>query len=169
MLTARDLWTLSRDELEGVLARGYAVTPIDLADHAYFGVSLGLPAVIERLTWKTFAKVFIAEADGTVSGLNVRLEQRGVDGELLPRRDRAGAPVTFGPFAVHRSAPGVLLDYGARAAWWQPLGRLRDPLVAVNEGSTDLLLGTSRLAVAGRQLATPSWFTLERRARWPLP
>lgn len=167
MLTAKDIARLPRDGLEALLAGGHPVTPDDLAGHAYFGVSLGLPALVERLTWKVFAKAFF-HAGGAVAGCNVRLEQHGVEGPLVPRRDARGEPETFGPFVVRPSARGVLLDYGASAPSWSPLARLRDPLVAVNAGSTDLLVGTTRVAVPWGEARTPSYFTLERRAPWPL-
>ncbi|MBM4358669.1 MAG: hypothetical protein FJ096_11235 [Deltaproteobacteria bacterium] len=167
MLTARDIASWPRAELERLLANGHPVSPQELAGHAFFGVSLGLPRLIERATWKTFAKVFLANGDGSVHGMNVRLEQRGVDGPLEPRRQGDGRPVTFGPFAVRVDAHRVVLDYGAFAPAWHPLARLRDPLVAVNSGSCELLLGTTRLALPWGEAQTPSYFTLERRAPWP--
>ncbi|MEZ4315095.1 MAG: hypothetical protein R3F14_44340, partial [Polyangiaceae bacterium] len=56
---------------------------------------------------------------------------------------------------------GLLLDYGARHPAYHPLARLRDPIVAVREGSVDLLLGATYLAIGGG-VKTPSFFTLER-------
>jgi hypothetical protein len=55
----------------------------------------------------------------------------------------------------------VLLDYGAAHPAWHPLARLRDPVVAVEAGSVDLLLGASWLDL-GARIRTPSFFTLER-------
>lgn len=167
MLTASDVAPLPLDALEDLLAKGHPVTPEELAGSVFFGVSLGLPALVERLTWKTFAKAFYVEGSEIV-GCNVRLEQTGLDGPLRPRRNARGEPVTFGPFVVRWRERGVVLDYGARNPRFGPLAHVRDPLVAVNRGSTELLLGTSRLAVGWKELATPSWFTLERRERWPL-
>jgi hypothetical protein len=167
MLTAKDVAALSTDGLEALLAQGEPLAPEELAGHTDFGVSLGLPKLVERLTWKVFAKAFYRTGTKVV-GCNVRLEQHGVDGPLVPRRDARGEPETFGPFAVRRASRGVLLDYGAGTPPWSPLGRLRDPLVAVNEGSTELLVGTTRLAVPWGEARTPSYFTLERRAPWPL-
>ena len=56
---------------------------------------------------------------------------------------------------------GVLLDYGA-VRRWQSTSPLRDPLVAVNPGSAELLLGWSYLELPGAQLPTPSFFSLRR-------
>jgi hypothetical protein len=162
---------MRRDELAAAIAGGHA---IDLAAlrGPYRGVSLGLGAVIERLSWKTFRKRFwLDEASGDVVGHNERLEQTGLDGPVTPQRDRRGAIVSFGPFRVvplpeggtpFHCRAGLLLDYGARHPAWHPLARVRDPIVAVNEGSLDLLLGASYLDLGGIEPRTPSFFTLER-------
>ncbi len=169
-LAREDLWRLTRAELAAVLANGH---PIDLAAlrGPFRGVSLGLGGFIERLTWKTFRKRFwLDERTAEVVGHNERLLQNGLDSAPEPQRDAKGRPVTFGPFLVRPLPPdgtpfhcraGVLLDYGARHPAWHPLARMRDPLVAVNEGSTALLLGASYLAL-GASVRTPSYFTLER-------
>ena len=41
---------------------------------------------------------------------------------------------------------------------------VRDALVAVNPGSTDLLLGALYLELGGKRARTPSFFTLERES-----
>src|SRR5262249_49341771 len=131
---------------------------------AYRGVSLGLPPLIEALTWKTFVKAFVASSVGArVQGWNVRLMQTGVRGPSVPRT-RAGVPVTFGHFAVKPDTrgPGLLLDYGSSSRnKLPPLRWLRDPIVAVNAGSAKLLLGRSYLQWGARRWGTPSYFTLE--------
>jgi hypothetical protein len=161
--TAADLRRLPRGELAALLAGGHPVEPEALAGWIYRGVSLGLPAAVERLTWKKFAKVFV-RGEGGVQGWNVRVaKDPDLDAPVRPLR-RRGRPVTFGPFAVVPAERGVCLDYGARHGRLHPLGRLRDPVVAVNAGSADLLLGRSDLALGGARLPTPSYFTLERDA-----
>ena len=169
-MTREDLWRMTRADLAAVLSAGHA---IDLATlpGSYRGVSLGLGALLERATWKTFRKrIWRAPATSDLVGHNERLLQTGTDAPPEPQRDRKGTPITFGPFLV-RPLPadgtpfhcraGVLLDYGARHPLWHPLARLRDPLVAVNEANPDLLLGASYLALGGA-VRTPSFFTLER-------
>jgi hypothetical protein len=59
---------------------------------------------------------------------------------------------------------GVVLDYGLAHPALHPMARLRDPVVALREGSSDLLLGASYLSLGGRLVATPSYFTLERES-----
>jgi hypothetical protein len=169
-VTVETLWSLSNAELARVLATGH---PIDAAalTGSFRGVSLGLPAWVDRIAWKVFRKVFVRGSAG-VEGYNVRLVQSPglapVSGRAAAQQVR-GRDRTFGPFrvtALPAAAPfgcraGVLLDYGAAHPVWHPLARLRDPLVAVVPGSTDLLLGASYLAL-GAGVRTPSFFTLER-------
>lgn len=166
-MNARDLWTASRKDLAAAIAKGRAIAPDVLAGHDYRGVSLGLPAFVERLTWKTFRKSFRRAEDGGVEGFNVRLEQRGTDAAPEPKRARDGSPVTFGPFSVVPAkktpfgcAEALVLDYGARHPAWHPMARVRDVLVALDDEGA-LLLGALYLD-CGVRLETPSFFTLER-------
>ena len=52
----------------------------------------------------------------------------------------------------------MVLDYGAFNAAWQPLGRMRDPLVTLPD-SDGLLLGTTLVAL-GPKITTPAYFCL---------
>lgn len=159
MTTTDDLLTASRAELAGAMARGHAFDPAELDGVVYRGISLGLPAWIERLTWKKFAKAFRRDRDGRLFGWNHRIVQDGLDRPWRPMLKR-GRPVTFGRFEVVTDARGgVVLDYrGAELA----LRTLRDPLVALRAGETELLLGRSLLALGGATVGTPSYFVLER-------
>jgi hypothetical protein len=164
------LWGMSNAELAAILADGHPIAPEALCG-SYRGISLGLPAWVDKVAWKAFRKVFRSE-DGVV-GHNVRLRPPArivpIDEEPAEPLLSRGQPVTFGPFRV-RALPaddpfgcraGLLLDYGAMHPPWHPLGLLRDPLVAVLPGSSALLLGASWLQV-GLAMRTPSFFTLER-------
>ncbi len=151
----------SRAQLRQRILEGYPVAPTALEGWAYRGTSLGLPRFVERLTWKTFQKTFWREpASGRLLGWNVRLEQDGLDAPSRPKLKR-GEPVTTGHYQVVRPeglrAPGgfdrgLIIDYGA----------LRDPLVAVEPGNSDLLLGVSYLALGPLCVETPTYFLLER-------
>lgn len=164
-MRASELWSRSVPELRRVMAGLYPVRPEDVAGHAYRGVALGLPRAIERLTWKTFMKAFVADA-GAVRGFNVRLHQdRDVRLDALevrPRTGRDGALEAFGHFLVRPALEEILLDYGVYAGRLDPMRALRDPVRALNEGDPTTLLGMSWLDVLGRRVDTPSWFTLER-------
>jgi len=156
---------MSRAELSEALEQGHAIDPAVLAGSRYRGVSLGLPGWVDRLAWKTFEKDFVPRSEGATAlrGWNVRLEQTGLDGPVVPRR-RRGEPVRFGHFDVHAREDGTLdLDYGTlRNGRFDPIRRLRDPLVALEAGSVTWLLGASDVSVRGRRVRTPSYFVLQR-------
>jgi hypothetical protein len=169
---ARDLLDASNDELARVLAAGFAIDARALDDTQYRGVSLGLPSTIESLTWKTFRKVFHRDpVTRSLRGWNVRMKQNGIDGASEPL-EKNGVPITFGHFevlpaegyAVPRGVErGLMLDYGlGNNHVLDPTGRLRDPVVALNEGDSTVLLGWTYVDIGGRAVGTPSYFTLER-------
>ena len=172
MLTLDDLLALDRAGLRRTLATGHDIDPCALDDTEYRGVSLGLPGFIERLTWKTFQKVFHRDPEtGALRGWNVRIEQRGLDAPSVPRL-RGGEPVMFGHYEVVeapgnrspiRCDHGLLIDYGrGQNGRFDPMSRLRDPIVAVNPGSVDLLLGWSYVDLGVSTVGTPSFFALVR-------
>jgi len=143
---------------------GLPVAAAQILGWQYRGTSLGLPSWIERLTWKTFIKVFHRDDGGRARGWNVRCHQP----EGRPKVER-GVPVTFGHFAIvdaadrYPVAPGaLLLDYGAGGnRRLDVTARLRDPVVALDDRG-DKLLGCSFLEIAGALVPTPSYFLLER-------
>jgi hypothetical protein len=172
-VAARELWSLGRRELARVLRQGHSIDEGALDDAEYRGVALGLPAWFERLTWKQFKKVFHRDPQtGVLRGWNVRIEQDGLDAPEWRPRLRRGEPVTFGhyhvvPLAGHRvprgCERGLLIHYGlGENARLDPMGLVRDPIVAVNAGSAELLLGWSYVAIGPLRFGTPSYFTLER-------
>ena len=170
MLTASDLMHMNRRELGDVLCNGYPIDPNALDDTEYEGISLGLPGWVERLTWKKFMKVFCR--DGPVlRGWNVRMEQNPLSAPWVAKI-RGGRPVTFGHYHVVSAAghpmpkpcdQSLLIHYGLGGnARWDPMRRARDPLVAVNPGSCELLLGWSYVDLGVTQVSTPSYFSLQR-------
>lgn len=171
MTSLREILELPAASLRELLATGHPIAPEALADFEYRGTSLGLPAAVERLTWKTFQKVFCRDQDtGLLRGWNVRVEQRGIGRPSQPCL-RRGQPHTFGHFAVvpldpvmaRRCGAGLLLDYGQGGnRTLDPLRWVRDPLVALTRGSAELLLGWTYLQLGALRLSTPSYFVLER-------
>jgi len=159
MLTAADLLGMSRAGLEAIIAEGHPIDPDAIADKEYRGVSLGLPVLVEKLTWKTFKKAFHRDRNG-LRGWNVRIEQTGLAPPFVTRQ-RRGVPWTFGHYAVEVRSTGLLLDYGRFAGRLDPLRFVRDPVVAVRQGDHDLLLGTTYLDLPTGRVATPSFFSLE--------
>lgn len=172
MITRADLLTAPRPELHRLMREGHAIEPTRLDDFEYRGISLGLPALIERMTWKTFQKVFHRDPEtGDLRGWNVRLQQLGLDADSTPKRTRSGEPVTFGHYLVAPLDPegvrgihrGLMLDYAlGKNARLDATALVRDPLVAVNEGSVDLLLGWTLVALGSAMVSTPSFFALQR-------
>jgi hypothetical protein len=171
MPTRDDVLRLDRRGLHALLRDGHPIDPRALDDTVYRGISLGLPAWVDRVAWKTFQKVFHRDpATGLLRGWNVRVEQHGVDAASVPVQ-RDGAPLTFGHFLVtdlaayrvpHACGAGLMLDYGRGGnAAWDVTRVLRDPIVAIEPGRTDLLLGWSYLDLAGVRVGTPSFFTLD--------
>ncbi len=150
-------------ELSSLLARGGPVRAEQLAGFAFRGTSLGLPALLEKLSWVTFQKAFVRDGE-RVRGWNVRVEQRGLGAPSKPLL-RKGAPFTFGHFLVEEAAAGraLVLDYGAYARPLDPLRTLRDPLVALDE-EAGLILGRTLIKLGPLLLPTPSFFALEREA-----
>ena len=151
-LTLDDLLSMDAEALHAIVARAHPLDLDALAGHRYLGVDLSLPAWMNRVLWKTFEKTFHRDpTSGVVRGWNVRLEQRGVGGPMVPMTDRSGRPKTFGHYHV-RSAEGHrfprgwtgphFLDYGVAGNPLFDVARFGyTPLVAVNEGSMELLLG----------------------------
>ncbi len=99
-----DFLALDRTQLAAALAQGHAIASDALANRVYRGVSLGLPAFVDRLAWKTFAKLFLRDrALKVLRRWNLRLEQTGLDGPLVPRQ-RKGVDCRFGHFRVEPAA-----------------------------------------------------------------
>ena len=170
---ARALRTASPAELRERIVNGYPVDPAALEGWAYRGTSLGLPAIVQKVTWKTFQKTFYREPvpGGRLLGWNVRLEQDGIDAPSRPKR-RDGQPVTEWHYEVVAPAGvptppgfdrGLIIDYSRGALPARGLMRwMKDPLVALAPDDADQLLGVSYLVVGGRCVETPTYFTLER-------
>jgi hypothetical protein len=146
-MIAADLLNLDRSALMDLLRSGHPIDPRALDDTEYHGVSLGLPSVVERLTWKTFKKTFHRDpSTGLLRGWNVHV----------------ASGKTWGHYQVvaprHRKMcdRGLLIDYGR--------ARLRDPIVALHQDDVTLLLGWTYLDLGITQVGTPSFFSLTRGA-----
>lgn len=171
-LTLDRLMSMDRDDLHDVLLRGHPLEPETLAGRMYLGVDLSLPDAARKILWHTFRKTFHAdEKRGVVRGWNVKMEQHGIDGPRVPLKNRRGEAVTFGHYHVC-SADGVSFPGGYRGAHFldygvagnSPLDPARlgyTPLVAVNEGSQDLLLGWEIFKIGPKLLPMPLYWALQ--------
>lgn len=175
MVTVEELRAADRHALMGLLVGGHPVDPRALDDSMYRGISLGLPPWALRLTWTKFGKTFLRDpSSGELRGWNVRMRQDGLDAPWTPLRDSWGARRTFGHYRVVDPAgfrvwpgtdSGLLIHYGQGGNRRRdPLRLARDPLVALGEGSSDLLLGWTFLDPGrGPLVPTPAFFCLLRQ------
>lgn len=166
MTTLDDLMGMGSKELHQVMLDGHPLQRAALADQQYLGVDLSLPGWARKLLWHTFRKTF--HQDGEVlRGWNVKVEQTGI-GPTTPRTNRRGQPITFGHYhvcdapAFPRGWSGTdYLDYGVAGNTFFDLARLgATPLVAVNDGSMELLLGWEVFRIAGRMLPMSLYWAL---------
>lgn len=172
-ITRGELRAMRRDELAAVVRAARPIPAGSLDDTQYLGVDLSLPDVVHRILWTTFRKTFHRDpATGALRGWNVRLEQRGEEGPQEPLRGRDGAAVTFGHYhllpAAGKRFPGGwrgqdYLDYGVAGNLPWDVARFGYcPLVAVNEGSAELLLGWEVFRVGGVFVPLPDYWMLVR-------
>lgn len=172
-LSLDDLLEMDSDALHEVMERGHGLDTSAMADTQYLGADLSLPPLLTKLMWKTFRKTFHKDpATGDLRGWNVRMEQTGVQGPRVPMTDKRGRPLTFGHYHV-KSAAGVrfprgwrgqhFLDYGAGGNPFLDFARLGyTPLVAVNEGSSDLLLGWEVFKIGPAFLPMKLYWALQK-------
>lgn len=172
-LKLEDLMEMSGAQLHRVMEEGTSPDEKLLEGQLFLGVDLSLPPLANRILWKTFAKTFWRDPESPeLRGWNIRVEQRGVGGEMVPLVGGDGHPRTFGHYRL-RSARGMrfprgwrgaaCLDYGAGGNRWWDLARFGlTPIVAVNRGESDLLLGWEVLRVAGGLVALPDYWALCR-------
>ena len=143
-----------------VFRNGHPIKTEQLDNTQYLGIDLSMPAWFHKYFWKTFRKTFYRDPQtGILRGWNVKLEQTGWEGELKPKRNSKGEELAFGHYHVCSAAGKKFprgwqgadyLDYGvAGNPALDPAGLGYCPLVAVNEGSTDLLLGWEVFKIGG--------------------
>ena len=173
-MTPDQLIDADKSTLRALLASGHPIDADALAGWQYRGTSLGMPGFVDRLAWKTFVKAFHRDPGAAqVRGWNVRIRQTGLLGQIEPLL-RDGKPFVFGFFRVERpdgyvvpdgAARGLILDYNqAGNPPFDPVNRVRDPLVALEPGNADVLLGWTYLDLGIVRVPTPSFFLLERWA-----
>jgi hypothetical protein len=151
IITLDDLLKMTHAERKQVMWNAHPFDPEALANTMYRGIDLSMPKIVNKILWKTFRKTFVKDADtGDIRGWNVRMEQTGWEGEGVPMV-KNGKQLSFGHYRV-RPAEGIkwpggwkgvhYLDYGiAGNPWYDPGAPGFCPLVAVNEGRNDLLMG----------------------------
>lgn len=152
-ITINDLKKMNIKQLREVMDQGHAIVVGDLNNKMFKGYSLGSPDLLFKATWYTFRKCFhYDESMGVTRGWNVRMEQNGGYDDLRIPKRKSGKQWSFGHYTVNDASTlpsknvykgwnqGVVLDYrniGNPFPEWLAY----TPLVAVNVGSSKLLLG----------------------------
>ena len=170
-VTLDALLAMDARELHALVARAHPLDLAAIADTQYQGIDLSLPRALNRVLWKTFRKTFHRDpATGGLRGWNVRMEQTGIEGPRIAMRRRDGAARTFAHYEV-RSADGLRFPRGWRGAHYLDYGVVGNPrgealaytpLVAVNEGDMELLLGWEVLKLGPLLVPLPDYWVLRR-------
>jgi hypothetical protein len=173
-ITLDDLLSMSNDALFEIIERGAPLDLEALVDTTYTGIDLSMPELFHRLMWKTFRKTFHRDpVSGALRGWNVKVEQTGWEVPPVPKHDRRERPITFGHYEVREAAGkrfpggwqgGHYLDYrvaGNRFADF-PARAGYCPLVSVNPGSSELLLGWEVFKVGGLLIPLRDFWVLRR-------
>lgn len=169
-----DLFAMNSRDLFSIVQKGEPLDLDALADTTYTGIDLSMPEWFHKLMWKSFRKTFHRDPKtGVIRGWNVKVEQTGWDAPPAAKKDGKGRPLTFGHYEV-RSAAGLAfprgwsgghyLDYrvagNAFGDWPARAGYC--PLVAVNAGSVELLLGWEVFHVCGVAIPLDDYWVLRR-------
>jgi hypothetical protein len=160
--------------LESLLHEAAPSAPSEVAGFVWDGLSIGVPAPIDRFVEK-FQKVFVQDdARGVVRGWNQRMIQNG---RPAPWKQALllGKPVSYGHYVVTQAGAhpryddyrnALVIDYPSGGnRWFDPLGRVVDYVATIRadaEGEPDLLLGRMYLDLGLRVVPTPSYFLLAR-------
>ena len=165
-----DLLTMSGRQLHAIMDAAHPIDLDSLVDRQFTGTDLSMPRIGQKILWQTFRKAFVADpAHGDIRGWNVRVEQRGIHGAQVPLRKKNGEPKAFAHYRV-RSAEAIRWPNGWKGSHYldytiagNPLfERLAStPIVAVNEGSSDLILGWEIFNVGGRLIDTHLYWALK--------
>lgn len=151
ILTLDDLLKMDKKQIKNVFLNGHPLDYKQMEGYQYLGIDVGMPKWFHKYFWKTFRKTFYRDPETQVlRGWNVRMEQTGIDGKRITKKKKDGSDFTFAHYHV-QSAKGLKFPKG-----WQGSDFLNykagentnageaagyTPLVAINEGDMNLLLG----------------------------
>ena len=169
-ITLDDLLRMPNRERLDVMKQGTAVDADAVRNTQYLGIDLSMPKLFNLVAWKTFRKTFVDDGHGGIRGWNVRMRQTGWSGPGQPIVKR-GKPVTFGHYLLAKG-DGVRfpkrLNFPTYLDYWNAGNSAldvakftRSPLVTVNAGAHDLLLGWEVFKVGGVQLGIPDFWALQ--------
>jgi hypothetical protein len=173
-ITLDELHDMNGDELFDIVRRGHPLDVDALADTTYTGIDLSMPKLFHRFMWKSFRKTFHRDpVSGALRGWNVKVEQTGWDTPPRPLRDKRGRALTFGHYEVRPAAGmrfpkdwqgGHYLDYhvAGNKPGDVPARFGYCPLVSVNAGDPELLLGWEVFKVGPVYLPLRDFWVLKR-------
>lgn len=154
-ITYDQLCNMSNDELAEVMENGFSIDPQEIEGYEFKGTNVGVPEVFKALFQK-FKKCFYRDPiTGELRGWNLKIKQdKDLSGPWETTSDdiRKTAhgfykvyPASDDPTFNHFSQ-ALLINYGeGDNPALDVTALLRDYVVCVNEGSTDLILGTAYL------------------------
>lgn len=156
-----------------VFRNGYPIKTEDLPNTQYLGIDLTGPGWFHKFFWKTFRKTFYKDPEtGVLRGWNVKLEQTGWQNRTIAKKDSKGNELAFGHYHVcsakgkkfpHGWQGADYLDYGIAGNAFFDVAQLGYcPIVAVNEGSTELLLGWEVFKIGGLFIPLSDYWLLKR-------
>lgn len=174
-LSIDNLLTMSVSELRNVMHQGHPINIPDLHNKMYKGYSLGLPKLMLNILWYTFRKTFYFDDQlGFMRGWNVRMEQNGsYKGDSRKPKQRKGKDWSFGHYQIHQAKDlnakhiyggwnqGLLLEYHHMGSSILDGSLGYCPLVSVNKGSSNLLLGWEVFKIGPFLLPLNSVWALE--------
>lgn len=146
----KDLLNMNKDQVADVFRNGHPLDLNQVENNQYFGIDLGMPGWFHKYFWLTFRKTFYRDPQsGILRGWNVKLEQQGINGPRVPKKNKDGSEKTFAHYHV-QSAKGLKFPKGWQGADFLNYlaspnkfgeGTGYCPIVAINEGDMNLLLG----------------------------
>jgi hypothetical protein len=171
-ITLDELIDMSPAQVKEVFNNGHPIPPGALDNKQYRGVDLSLPDFMHKLLWLEFRKTFYRDPDtGVLRGWNVKMEQVGWKNPGVPKRKKNGTVQSFGHYQL-LPAKGLKFPGGWQGAdylnYKVPGNSAFDvyhfgycPLVAVNEGDANLLLGWEVFKLGNIFLPLPDYWALQ--------
>lgn len=169
-LTLDDLVAMPGPELHAIMDAAHPFDPDAIAGRQFLGSDLSMGRIGRGILWQTFRKLFVHdERDGHVRGWNVRMEQHGLHGPRVPMRRRNGEEKSFAHYRV-RESHGIDWPRGWQGTQFLDYTTVGNtivdrwgytPLVAVNEGSSELLLGWEVFRVGSRFVAPSMYWAIQ--------
>lgn len=168
-----DMLKMTKAEVAEVFRNSYPINTDAIGNSQYLGVDLSMPWWFHKFFWKTFRKTFYKDpVTGIIRGWNVKLEQTGYKFPTTAKKNGKGEELSFGHYHL-LSTKGKKFPKGWQGADYLDYGVAGNPaldmaglgycpLVAVNEGSADLLLGWEVFKIGNLFVPLNDYWVLKR-------